>query len=86
MGKIKENINELMFKIRKVNLECVMSFFKKKLVIFSLIYILFYSFWEDVIENIVVDKFFSHFEINIINDIIFFLLYFFQCLSTVVGI
>ena len=63
-----------MFKIRKVNLECVMSFFKKKLVIFSLIYILFYSFWEDVIENIVVDKFFSHFEINIINDIIFFLL------------
>lgn len=61
-------------KICKAVGECVFPFFRKKTVLFCLIYVLFYSFWEDIIGRTFVDIFFSHFETNIISDVIFLLL------------
>ena len=44
----------------------------KNILLFAslLLYIFFYRFWEDIIANVIVDKFLCHFESNILNDII----------------
>lgn len=51
----------------------LMSFIKDNAIIFSLlfIYILFYRFWESWIGNHIIQPFFSHFESNLLNDLIF---------------
>lgn len=50
-----------------------LSFIKDNAIIFSLlfIYILFYRFWESWIGNHIIQPFFSHFESNLLNDLIF---------------
>lgn len=53
-----------------------LSFIKNNALIFALvfIYILFYRFWESWIGNHIIQPFFSHFESNRLNDIIFILI------------
>ena len=50
-----------------------LSFIKDNALIFALvfIYILFYRFWESWICNHIIQPFFSHFESNLLNDLIF---------------
>lgn len=52
----------------------IIPIFENRLVIISLIYVLFYSMWENIINNSLVKLFFSHFEQNIACDIVFYLL------------
>lgn len=49
------------------------SFIKDNALILALvfIYILFYRFWENWIGNHIIQPFFSHFESNLLNDLIF---------------
>lgn len=51
------------------------SIFRDNALIFTLvlIYILFYRFWESWIGNHIIDPILSHFESNLMNDIIFFI-------------
>lgn len=72
-GKIKSAFSAIK-KASKVIWDFLLSFFKNKLVIISLIFVLFYSMWEDVIDNSLIKLFFAHFERNIVSDIIFYLL------------
>ena len=50
-----------------------LSFIKDNALVFTLvfIYILFYRFWESWIGNHIIQPFFSHFESNLLNDLIF---------------
>ena len=53
-----------------------LSFIKNNALIFALvfIYILFYRFWESWIGNHIIQPFLSHFESNLLNDLIFILI------------
>lgn len=76
----KEEKNDKKNEISKIEIikqwiKCnIIPFLKNKIVIISVIYILFYSLWEDVIEKSLVEPFISHFESNIVSDIIFYIL------------
>lgn len=43
------------------------------IILFLLLYIFFYQFWEDMIGKYMVDKFLCHFESNLISDDLFFI-------------
>lgn len=53
-----------------------LSFIKDNALIFTLvfIYILFYRFWESWIGNHIIQPFLSHFESNLLNDLIFIII------------
>ncbi len=55
-------------------MDTIKSFLRKRYVIFVLLYVLFYSMWEDLINITLVEPFISHFERNYISDIVFLIL------------
>ncbi|MBR6596496.1 MAG: hypothetical protein IKK68_00860 [Paludibacteraceae bacterium] len=72
--KNKKDERSIEEKIKQWVERIIIPFLKNKIVIISVIYILFYSLWEDVIEKSLVEPFISHFESNFVSDIIFYIL------------
>ena len=74
---IKEIINTLKRLMKSPRSVCdqFISYFRDNVLIFILvlIYILFYRFWESWIGNHIIDPILSHFESNLMNDILFFI-------------
>ena len=69
----KKNNSSIKEKIKQWIKRNITPYLKNKIVIISVIYILFYSLWEDVIEKSLVQLLFSHLNSNYLIDIIFYI-------------